>query len=76
MEAVLTSTIEVARQVFASDGYALWRFDAGQGWHMVRSFGVSEQLRDRTILIPLFHGMSADEQDRVIEVLDELARPT
>jgi perosamine synthetase len=34
----------------------------------------SERLRDQTILIPLFHGMSADEQGRVISALQALPR--
>jgi perosamine synthetase len=33
---------------------------------------VSEKLRDTTILIPLFHGMTAAEQDRVVDALLEL----
>lgn len=33
----------------------------------------SEWLRDHTILLPLFHGMTDDEQDRVIEACLELA---
>ncbi len=43
VEAVLSSTIELARQVFSSDGYALWRYDAANGWRMLRAFGVSEE---------------------------------
>jgi len=35
---------------------------------------VSERLRDTTILIPLFHGMSTDEQTHVINACEELAR--
>jgi dTDP-4-amino-4,6-dideoxygalactose transaminase len=34
----------------------------------------SERLRDSTVLIPLFHGMTSTEQDRVILVLQELER--
>jgi dTDP-4-amino-4,6-dideoxygalactose transaminase len=33
---------------------------------------VSEKLRDTTILVPLFHGMKDDEQDRVVASLLEL----
>lgn len=34
---------------------------------------VSEKLRDRTILIPLFHGMTDEEQDLVIDALGSLS---
>ena len=44
---------------------------AGRGrWSLPRS----EWLRDHTILLPLFHGMTPLEQDRVIEVCGELQR--
>jgi dTDP-4-amino-4,6-dideoxygalactose transaminase len=33
--------------------------------------GTSEKLRDSTVLIPLFHGMSRDEQDLVIKACTE-----
>jgi perosamine synthetase len=36
-------------------------------------FAQSEWLRDHTILLPLFHGMTDDEQDRVIDACVELA---
>jgi perosamine synthetase len=39
-----------------------------------RRLAESEWLRDHTILLPLFHGMTDDEQDRVIEACLELAR--
>ena len=32
----------------------------------------SEWLRDRTILLPLFHGMTPSEQDRVLDACGEL----
>lgn len=35
---------------------------------------VSERLRDTTVLVPLFHGMTEAEQDTVIAALDEVAR--
>ncbi len=34
---------------------------------------ISERLRDTTVLIPLFHGMTSAEQDYVIEACDALA---
>jgi len=43
VETVLSSTIELARRVFSSDGYALWRVDPPAGWRMLRAFGVSEE---------------------------------
>jgi dTDP-4-amino-4,6-dideoxygalactose transaminase len=33
---------------------------------------ISERLRDETILLPLFHGMSAEEQGQVLHALEEL----
>lgn len=36
------------------------------------SLPVSESLRDTSVLLPLFHGMSAEEQGRVIAVADAL----
>ncbi len=43
--------------------------DPGSPCNLARS----EWLRDHTILLPLFHGMTGDEQDRVIEACVELA---
>jgi dTDP-4-amino-4,6-dideoxygalactose transaminase len=43
--------------------------EAGRCPHLA----VSERLRDTTILIPLFHGMSRDEQDYVIQACQQLA---
>jgi dTDP-4-amino-4,6-dideoxygalactose transaminase len=43
---------------------------AGTGCERLR---VSERLRDTTVLVPLFHGMTPDEQDLVIEALDAVA---
>ena len=36
-------------------------------WKRGSDLAVSEWLRDHTILLPLFHGMTAEEQERVIE---------
>jgi PAS domain S-box-containing protein len=47
--AVLAASIDVARDVFSSDGYAFWRIDANGVWRMVRSFGVSEAFAARAI---------------------------
>lgn len=44
------------------------------GSHGQVKLPVSERLRDTTILIPLFHGMTDDEQARVIAALHRLAR--
>jgi perosamine synthetase len=38
-----------------------------------RRLSQSERLRDETILLPLFHGMTAEEQGRVVEACHELA---
>ena len=40
------------------------------------SLAESERLRDRTMLLPLFHGMSREEQDRVIAACRDFPRET
>jgi PAS domain S-box-containing protein len=49
IDAVLTAAIHLARDVFASDGYALWRVDGEGRWRIVRSFGVSDTFAARII---------------------------
>jgi PAS domain S-box-containing protein len=49
VEAVLSATIDVARDVFSTDGYALWRSDDRGLWRVVRSFGISEEFAARVI---------------------------
>ena len=49
VEAVLAATIDAARDVFSSDGYALWRIDERGVWRIVRSFGISEEFAARVI---------------------------
>lgn len=45
---------------------------SGCGERACARLAVSERLRDTTLLIPLFHGMTDEEQDRVIAALLEL----
>jgi hypothetical protein len=45
----LSATISLARDVFKSDGYALWRVDDDGQWRMVRSFGVSDRFAARIV---------------------------
>lgn len=52
-----------AHQEPAYQGKPTWRMPPGE------TLAVSELLRDRTILVPLFHGMTAGEQDEVIAAL-------
>ena len=49
VDAVLSATIDLARDVFAADGYALWRADKHGMWKIVRSFGISEEFSARII---------------------------
>ena len=42
IDAVLSGTIEVAREVFEADGHALWRAAADGTWSVSRSHGLSE----------------------------------
>jgi dTDP-4-amino-4,6-dideoxygalactose transaminase len=55
-----------AHQEPAYAGKDNWSRAAGE------TLQVSERLRDRTVLIPLFHGMTSDEQDDVIAALREI----
>ncbi len=49
VDAVLTTTIEVARDVFDADGYALWRVADDGAWRIARSYGLSKEFEERTI---------------------------
>src|SRR5687767_13938312 len=49
VNAVLVGTIDLAREVFSSDGYALWRADRTGAWRIARSFGVSVEFASRVI---------------------------
>ncbi len=47
--AVASAAIDVARDVFAADGYALWRIDRNSVWRIVRSFGITDDFAARAI---------------------------
>ena len=49
VDEVVSSTIALARDVFSSDGYALWRVDNEGVWRMVQSFGISPVFAARVI---------------------------
>src|SRR4051794_31379999 len=49
IESVVSSTIALARDVFSSDGYALWRVDSDGVWRMAESFGISSTFAARAI---------------------------
>jgi PAS domain S-box-containing protein len=49
VESVLSVAIDLARDVFASDGYALWRTDMKGTWRIMRSFGVSQEFASQVI---------------------------
>jgi PAS domain S-box-containing protein len=49
LDAVLSGTIGLAREVFSSDGYAVWRVEDGNQWRVVKSFGISETFARRVI---------------------------
>jgi PAS domain S-box-containing protein len=51
VDAVLSAAIDVARDVFRSDGYALWRVNDKGEWRIVRSFGVSDEFAARMIKV-------------------------
>ncbi len=48
-DGVATASIKVARDVFAADGYALWRADGDGVWRVVHSFGISKEFTARAI---------------------------
>src|SRR4051794_15198731 len=48
-DGVAPASIKVARDVFASDGYALWRADRNGVWRVVHSLGISEEFAGRAI---------------------------
>ena len=49
-DAVLTATIGLARDVFAADGYAVWRADEAGTWKAVKTFGVSDEFAARSLV--------------------------
>ena len=49
VDAVLSAAIELARDVFFSDGYALWRVDERGAWRVVRSYGISHEFASRVV---------------------------
>jgi PAS domain S-box-containing protein len=49
VDAVLSAAIEMARDVFLADGYAVWRADESGAWRIVRSFGVSAAFASRVV---------------------------
>ena len=51
-EAVLAATINVAREVFSADGYALWRVDQHGAWRIAGSFGISAGFAGRVVSSP------------------------
>ncbi len=48
--AVLSASVDLAKDVFSSDGYAVWRIDAGGVWRVVQSLGVSDEFAARVIV--------------------------
>ena len=47
--AVASAAIDVARDVLAGDGYAVWRVNPTGSWQILRSFGISEEFASRAI---------------------------
>jgi PAS domain S-box-containing protein len=47
--AIAAAAIDVARDVLAADGYAVWRLHPGSSWQILRSFGVSADFAARAI---------------------------
>lgn len=49
VDGVLSAAIDLARDVFHADGYALWRVDDSGAWRIVRSFGLSSEFVSRVV---------------------------
>lgn len=47
--AIASKAIDLARDVFAADGYALWRANAEGSWRIVRSYGISDEFAARAV---------------------------
>jgi PAS domain S-box-containing protein len=56
VDAVVSATIDIARDVIKSDAYALWRVEPGGEWRIVRAFGISEHFSARIVRTPPVHG--------------------
>jgi PAS domain S-box-containing protein len=50
--AVASAAIDVARDVFAADGYAVWRANHSGSWQIVRSLAISDDFASRAIPQP------------------------
>jgi len=48
-EAVASAAIDLARDVFEADGYALWRIDPAGAWRIAESAGISDEFAARAI---------------------------
>jgi PAS domain S-box-containing protein len=49
VDAVVTATIDLARDAVSADGCALWRRDAHHTWRIVRAFGISDAFAARIV---------------------------
>jgi PAS domain S-box-containing protein len=47
--AIASAAIDVARDVLAANGYAVWRVNPSGSWQILRSFGVSDDFASRAI---------------------------
>lgn len=48
-DAVASGAIDLAREVFSGNAYALWRLDPEGAWRIVRSYGMSDEFASRAI---------------------------
>jgi PAS domain S-box-containing protein len=49
VDQVLSSAIDLAREVFPSDGYAIWQWDETDFWRIVRSSGISDEFASKVV---------------------------
>jgi PAS domain S-box-containing protein len=51
-QTVASAAVDLARDVFEADGYALWRIDESGSWRVVRALGISDDFSSRAIPRP------------------------
>ena len=49
VDEVLSGAIDLAREVFPSDGYAIWHSDETGLWRIARSWGISDEFASRVV---------------------------
>jgi dTDP-4-amino-4,6-dideoxygalactose transaminase len=65
-----------ARNIESQIGtYALHRTDAFADAKQVGDLGTSAALEDNLLTLPISHGMTVEQQDRVVDMIDDILAP-